>query len=149
VDAFYLPAHPRLTNELQKVGLEEAAALKDEGLAEKDAVRKLITIRATKDVQTARLAAAKQRTAEQIELSLEVGGTVRRNLARAANEVLVARTAPTRQARTQTCSAISQTLKRDPGPGSHSERGYDYLNEKYLTVDNKRFYWYLIQGVRV
>jgi hypothetical protein len=130
----------RLAGELQKVSLEEAAVLKDETLAEKDAVKKLITVRATKDVQTARLEAAKQRTFEQTEFTLELGAVVRRTLARAANEILMAR-----QARIQ--RLLDDLL------GSQYDSGLSLSNDFIAkasrpVVEAQQFVNFVNQGVR-
>jgi hypothetical protein len=70
----------RLESEVKRAITEETAILNDEGLSEKDAVKRLLEVRARKDVQSSRLGAAERRVKEHRFDLLESCSLVRRKL---------------------------------------------------------------------
>ena len=83
----------RLATEVQKVAQQEAELLRDESLSEATATKRLIEIRARADVLGTRAKAAAEPVQEQQNPVLDLGAVIRRTLARAANEILMARQA--------------------------------------------------------
>jgi hypothetical protein len=77
----------RLAGEVQKAATAETELLRDESLSEAAATKELLKIRTLGDVLRARGNVAGERVGEQTDLVLELGATVRRTLARAANEI--------------------------------------------------------------
>jgi hypothetical protein len=96
----------RLESEVKRAITEETAILADESVNEKDAVRKLLQVRALRDVQTSRLGAAERRVDEQRLNLLESAAIVRRKLGNLLHHV--------RSARTKRASAIIEDLIEGP-----------------------------------
>lgn len=85
-------ARTHLESEVKRAITEETAILNDESLNEKEAVRKLLQVRALRDVQTSRLGAADRRVQEQRFDLLESAAIVRRKLGHLLYYVRTART---------------------------------------------------------
>jgi hypothetical protein len=96
----------RLESEVKRAITEETAILNDEGLSEKDAVKRLLEVRARRDVQSSRLGAAERRVKEHRFDLLESCSVVRRKLGTVVYYV--------RTARTKRAKAIIEDLLEGP-----------------------------------
>jgi hypothetical protein len=79
-----------LERDFQAAQNEEAILLTDQG-PEKEVVRRLVNLRAVKDVRASRLAAGREQIAEQRDFVLELGLVVRKSFSNAAHQLLKTR----------------------------------------------------------
>jgi hypothetical protein len=96
----------RLESEVKRAAGEETTILNDEDLSEKDAVKRLLEVRARLSVQTARLGAAERRVQDQRFALLESCSVIRRRLGTVVYYI--------RTARVKRATAIFEDLIEGP-----------------------------------